>query len=129
MRNRSHGTGEYDRASFARCPESVVLEPHVLVFCIAMALVHMAAASYYQLYPLHLTDNLGIGKQWVGLIANIGVVVEIAFMLGFGWLTTMHGWDVEHHEVEIALEDDVVRDVQARVRRTHGSTEPDPVRR
>jgi len=66
---------------------AAMLEPHVLVFCIAMALVHMAAASYYQLYPLHLTDNLGIGKQWVGLIANIGVVVEIAFMLGFGWLT------------------------------------------
>jgi PPP family 3-phenylpropionic acid transporter len=64
-----------------------MLEPHVLVFCIAMALVHMAAASYYQLYPLHLTDNLTIGKQWVGLIANIGVVVEIGFMLGFGWLT------------------------------------------
>jgi hypothetical protein len=43
----------------------------------------------------------------------------------FGWLTTMHGWDVEHHEVEIALDDGVVRDVQARVRRTHGPAPPD----
>jgi hypothetical protein len=39
----------------------------------------------------------------------------------FGWLTTMRGWDVEHHEVEIALVDGVVQDVQARVRRTHGT--------
>jgi hypothetical protein len=27
-------------------------------------------------------------------------------------------WDVEHHEVEIALDKGVVRDVQARVRRS-----------
>jgi len=64
-----------------------LLEPHVLVFCVAMALVHFAAAGYYQLYPLYLTDNLGIEKRWVGVIANVGVVVEIFFMLGFGWLS------------------------------------------
>jgi hypothetical protein len=34
-----------------------------------------------------------------------------------GWLGTVDHWDVEHHEVEIALQDDVVRDIQARVRR------------
>ncbi|PYN71937.1 MAG: hypothetical protein DMD96_35365, partial [Candidatus Rokuibacteriota bacterium] len=36
-----------------------------------------------------------------------------------GWLTTVSRWDVEHHEVEITLERNVVQDVQARVRRTH----------
>ena len=35
-----------------------------------------------------------------------------------GWLGTVDHWDVEHHEVEIALERNVVRDIQARVRRT-----------
>ena len=35
-----------------------------------------------------------------------------------GWLATVHHWDVEEHEVEIELERDVVRDVQARVRRS-----------
>jgi PPP family 3-phenylpropionic acid transporter len=64
-----------------------LLEPHVLVFCIAMALVHFAAMGYYQFYPLYLTDAIGIEKRWVGLIANLGVVVEIFFMLSFGWLT------------------------------------------
>jgi hypothetical protein len=39
----------------------------------------------------------------------------------FGWLATVHGWDVEDHEVEIVLRDGIVRDVHARVRRRHPS--------
>lgn len=40
----------------------------------------------------------------------------------FGWLATVDHWDVEHHEAEIALEHNVVRDIQARVRRTRLSS-------
>jgi len=36
----------------------------------------------------------------------------------FGWLATVAHWDAEQHEVEIELERDVVRDVQARVTRS-----------
>ena len=36
----------------------------------------------------------------------------------FGWLTTVAHWDAEQHEVEIELERDVVKDVQARVTRS-----------
>ena len=36
----------------------------------------------------------------------------------FGWLMTVGVWIVEHHEVEIELERDVVADVRARVRRS-----------
>ena len=35
----------------------------------------------------------------------------------FGWLFTVRHWDVERHEVRIELEGDVVRDVQAEIRR------------
>jgi hypothetical protein len=35
----------------------------------------------------------------------------------FGWLATVSRRDGEHHEVEIDVESDVVRDVQARPRR------------
>jgi PPP family 3-phenylpropionic acid transporter len=66
-------------------------EPHVLGFCAAMLLVHMASMGYYQFYPLYLTDARHFEKQWVGLIANLGVVVEIGFMLGFGWLRARLG--------------------------------------
>ncbi len=36
----------------------------------------------------------------------------------FGWLTTVSRWDVEHHEVQIDIEGDVVADVRAQVRRS-----------
>jgi hypothetical protein len=36
----------------------------------------------------------------------------------FGWLATVHHWDVEHHEVEIEVEGDRVLDVQAQVRKS-----------
>jgi hypothetical protein len=39
----------------------------------------------------------------------------------YGWVATIDHWDVEHHEVEIDIEHDVVRDVQARVRRTRSA--------
>ena len=40
----------------------------------------------------------------------------------FGWLATVGSWDVEQHEVEVDLERDVVREVQARVRRSRVTT-------
>jgi hypothetical protein len=36
----------------------------------------------------------------------------------FGWVARVDEWDVEQHELEVELDHDVVRDVQARVRRT-----------
>jgi hypothetical protein len=42
-----------------------------------------------------------------------------------GWLTTVRHWEVERHEVRIELEGDLVRDVQAEVRRYRlGPDEP-----
>ncbi|MEX2145377.1 MAG: hypothetical protein WED01_00015, partial [Candidatus Rokuibacteriota bacterium] len=43
----------------------------------------------------------------------------------FGWLAAVGSWDVEQHELEVELERDVVREVQARVRRSRVTT-PDP---
>jgi hypothetical protein len=43
----------------------------------------------------------------------------------FAWLFTVRHWDVERHEVRIELEGDVVRDVQAEIRRYRlGPEEP-----
>jgi hypothetical protein len=36
----------------------------------------------------------------------------------FGWFSTVSHWDVEQHEVQIDFEQDRVRDIQARIRRT-----------
>jgi len=42
-----------------------------------------------------------------------------------GWLATVDRWDVEHHEVEIELDGNRVRDVQAQVHKTR-LTQPGP---
>jgi hypothetical protein len=39
----------------------------------------------------------------------------------FGWFATVSHWDVEHHEVQIDFEQERVRDIQARIRRTRMS--------
>lgn len=48
----------------------------------------------------------------------------------FGWVGTVGGWDVEHHEVEVTLAHGIVQDVQARVTRKHltGPEEQPPER-
>jgi hypothetical protein len=43
----------------------------------------------------------------------------------FGWLSTVRSWDVEHHEVEIALAHDRVSDVRAHVRRSRPASPDD----
>jgi len=58
--------------------------PDAIVFCSAMFLLSLATASYYAFYPIYLTEVVGIDAQWVGMIASVGVVIEIFFMLGFG---------------------------------------------
>ncbi len=42
----------------------------------------------------------------------------------FGWFATVNHWDVEHHEVQIDFEQDRVRDIQARVRRSQLTDQP-----
>ncbi|MFA9478340.1 MFS transporter [Phycisphaerales bacterium AB-hyl4] len=68
-----------------------MLRPHVLVFCAAMFLAHIANSAYYAFYPLYLTEQVGVPNEWVGLITNLGVAIEVFFMLGFGLLMARFG--------------------------------------
>jgi PPP family 3-phenylpropionic acid transporter len=69
----------------------VLARPDALVFCAATFLLGVATASYYAFYPIYLTEVVGIDAQWVGLIANVGVVIEILFMLAFGKMLRIMG--------------------------------------
>lgn len=62
--------------------------PRMLVFVVGMFLLNLSTAAYYAFYPRYLTDEtvVGIGERWVGLIASLGVGVEMLFMLGFAVL-------------------------------------------
>ncbi|MEZ5278729.1 MAG: MFS transporter [Opitutaceae bacterium] len=69
----------------------VLFRPPVVFFCAGMAILQFAVAGYYSFYPIYLTEVAGIESAWLGLISNIGVTVEIFFMLGFGWLSSRLG--------------------------------------
>jgi PPP family 3-phenylpropionic acid transporter len=62
-------------------------EPHVLVFCVAMLLLHVSSQAYYPFFPLHLTERSGVPIRDIGLITHVGTIGEIAYMFGFGWIT------------------------------------------
>ena len=63
----------------------VLLRPRIFIFCVAMFLAHMASAAYFGFYPLYLTQEIGLSESLAGLVFNFGVVVEIVFILAFGW--------------------------------------------
>jgi PPP family 3-phenylpropionic acid transporter len=58
--------------------------PGTRVFCFAMFLAFMSAITYYNLFPLYLKEIAGVPDESVGLVINLGVVIEVFFMLGFG---------------------------------------------
>jgi MFS transporter, PPP family, 3-phenylpropionic acid transporter len=62
------------------------LRPPMAVFCLGMLLLITATAAYYGFFPVYLQSTIGMDRQWLGLVAAVGVVVEIPFMLGFGRL-------------------------------------------
>lgn len=59
---------------------------------LGMFAMQVTVAAWGAFYPLHLTRVVGVDARWVGLIINVGVVVEIGYMLGFGWLLYRLGW-------------------------------------
>lgn len=65
--------------------------PRVALFCAGMGLLIATNASYYGFYPLYLTQQVQIEARWIGLIANVGVVLEIGFMLAFERLRSRIG--------------------------------------
>jgi len=64
----------------------------VLVFCCAIFLSGLANASFVAFFPLYLTDVVGLEAQWISPITNLGVVLEIFFMLGLGWFLRCWGF-------------------------------------
>ena len=83
------------QALSSKTPTSAALKAitqrQVLIFCVAMWLVHFAAGLYYGFTPIYLKDDLGLAEKWLGVITNLGVFGEIFFMLAFGFLMMRFG--------------------------------------
>jgi predicted MFS family arabinose efflux permease len=61
----------------------LLLRPPLFIFCLGIGLILFTNAAYYSFYPLYLTEVAGFQPRWVGLIANIGVVLELGYLLLF----------------------------------------------
>jgi PPP family 3-phenylpropionic acid transporter len=61
-------------------------QKHVLYFCAGLWLMHNVSAAFYAFHPVWLRDVVKLDEEWVGIMANLGVTVEIFFMLAFGFL-------------------------------------------
>ncbi len=68
-----------------------LLRVNVLVFCIGMALAHIASTAYFAFYPLYLTEVVGLDRKWIGLVFNLGVAIEIVFVLALGKMIEAFG--------------------------------------
>lgn len=61
----------------------LLLRPPVFIFCLGTGLILFTNAAYYSFYPLYLTEVAGFAPRWVGLIASLGVVIELGYLLLF----------------------------------------------
>jgi MFS transporter, PPP family, 3-phenylpropionic acid transporter len=68
-----------------------LLRGETRTFILGMFLVSMASAMWFGFYPLYLSEAVGVDQRAVGLIFNIGVVLEIGWMLGFNRLVRRLG--------------------------------------
>jgi PPP family 3-phenylpropionic acid transporter len=69
-----------------------LFQPGLRVFCAAMFLMQMATAMHGTFFPVYLTERAGVDAKWIGLIANVGVVAEVFFILAMGWLMRTLGF-------------------------------------
>lgn len=66
-------TGDALRALFGR---------KTAVFSVGMILLLMASAAYHTMYPVYLSENLGLAKHWIGIVIMSGAVIEVFCILG-----------------------------------------------
>jgi PPP family 3-phenylpropionic acid transporter len=62
---------------------SVLARRPLRVFCVAIFLLYLGTSAHMAYFPLLLTQRFGVRDQWLGLINNVGVVVEVVFILGY----------------------------------------------
>lgn len=71
---------------------AVARRGRVAVFTTAMLLLQIAMSVYYLFYPLYVNTTVGIDARWLGLIANLGVGLEVGYMALYGWIVAKLGW-------------------------------------
>lgn len=64
----------------------VLFSRRSLPLCAALALSQLGSSAFFGFYAIYMAEVVAVEPHLTGLIFNIGVVIEIAFMLGFATL-------------------------------------------
>lgn len=94
VRSRSrpgHGGGT-SLSEVVRVAGRLLRRPTTATFLASMFMLQAAQSVYFAFYPLMATDVVGLAPRWLGLVTNVGVVIELAYMAGYGWLVRRLGW-------------------------------------
>ncbi|QBI18409.1 hypothetical protein ER308_01695 [Egibacter rhizosphaerae] len=85
-------TSPVGRPVATRAAIRALMAKRIRWFVLAMLLANISNGLWFTFYPLWLTDSVGIGEEWAGIVFNVGVVVEIGWMLAFGALLGLVGF-------------------------------------
>jgi len=94
VRSRSragHGGGT-SLSEVVRVAGRLLRRPTTVTFLASMFLLQVGQSVYFAFYPLLATDVVGLAPRWLGLVTNVGVIIELAYMAGYGWLVRRLGW-------------------------------------
>ncbi|MBM7788921.1 MFS transporter [Tenggerimyces flavus] len=78
--------------TLGRAAGELLKRPDTAWFMVAMFLLQVSIAAYSTYYPLLATEEAGIPARWLGLVVNLGVLIELAYMAAFGVLVKWLGW-------------------------------------
>lgn len=100
-----HPPAGRDRSTPTSQAVRCMLQPDVLLFCVASWLLQLSAGAFYAFYPIYLNQDIGVAQQWLGPISSVGVSLEVVYMLGFGLLLKRLGikWMMAIGAATIAL--------------------------
>lgn len=79
-------------AVMMRAAGSLLARRTTALFIVAMFLLQASMAAYFAFYPLQATQVVGLSPRWLGLVTNLGVLLELGYMASFGWLVRRLGW-------------------------------------
>lgn len=69
----------------------VLVRPETRWLCLGLALAAGCSATYHNFFPLYLRNTLGLGREWIPLIINLGVLGEVFYTLAFPWFHRVLG--------------------------------------
>lgn len=58
-----------------------LFSPRARFLCLGLAFGYMAAVAYYSFISIYFREVIGIPERYIGLVINIGVVIEIVFTI------------------------------------------------